>query len=768
MEIRIAKNAGFCFGVRRAVSMAREAAENARRLRPEASVYTLGEIIHNRMVVEQLRSEGIIPIDSPEAAPEGSDIIIRSHGVGSEVYDDCRKHKLNIIDATCPFVANIHRIVSEAASMGKNIYIVGDPCHPEVIGIKGHCGGSVAIIRNLNDAESMPIAPDACVVVQTTFDSALFEQIADSLSRRARDVQIYNTICKTTVLRQAEAEKLSRECNIMLVLGDKHSSNTQKLARICEKNCICTQTIANIDEISLDIFKNNGIIIGVVAGASTPDSIMEVFNTMSEQDKAKVDCCEAETRETAANEAAAATEAANAAQTIEENAVFDEDAITKTLVRIRNGQILTGTVIQIVDGEVSVSIGYKSDGYIPRNEFSNDPDLEPASAVKVGDEIEVEVLKVNDGEGNVLLSRKNVESQKAWEKFSADAESEGKVLEGVCKEVVKGGIILSMEGGAKAFIPASMLSTKYVENLKDFVGQTIKFKVIEVDAKRRRIVGSRKAVLIKEAEEARNALWDKLKAGTKVMGTVRRITDFGAFVDIGGIDGLVHITDASWGRTKNLNDLFTVGQEIEVLILNVDRDKKRVSLGYKQLQPKPWTTADERYPVGAIVGGKVVRIVPFGAFVCLEPTIDGLVHISQLAVKRVANVEDEIKVGDIIRCKVVEVDVAAKRISLSRREAILEENPEIAEELAKEKAERERERHERAEKRAQEEQARQAAAAAREEKRRGRQEQQRQERGERRRREEQPDYELPPIESATTSLATLLGNFVPADDDSEK
>lgn len=573
------------------------------------------------------------------------------------------------------------------------------------------------------------------------------------IEREYPRIRVFNSICSTTFERQREAEELSKKCDVMLVLGDKHSSNTQKLRKICEKNCRNTLNAAKECEISLDIFKNNDIMVGVVAGASTPDSIIrEVINTMSEQDKANVNC-----------EAATENAAANAAN-IEENAVFDEEAINKTIVRIHGGQVLTGTVIQIVDGEISVSIGYKSDGYIPRSEFSNDPDLDPASQYKVGDPIEVEVLKVNDGEGNVLLSRKNVESQKAWEEFTASAESEGKVLEGTCKEAIKGGVIVSLTNGASAFVPASQVSTKYVADLKEFVGKPMKIKVLEVDAKRRRIIGSAKAVLLAEAEAAKEAVWDSLTPGMKVMGTVRRIVDFGVFVDIGGVDGLLHVTQCAWGRIKSPAELFTVNQKIEVVIREVDKENKKISLGYKELQPKPWATADERYPVGSFVEGKVVRIVPFGAFVSLEPTIDGLIHISQVGIKRVAKVEDELAVGDRVRCKVVEVDTSKRRISLSRREALIEENPEEAERImAEEREQRERERAERNaernEKRQQEEQTRREQAAAREERRRERDER----RAERRRREE-PDYELPPVESATTSLASLLGKFVASND----
>lgn len=741
MKIILAKSAGFCFGVRRAVELTEQTAAKVAESGGAAKVFTFGELIHNRDVVNRLREAGIAPIESLDEAQRGDYVIIRSHGVPKKIYEELETRGINFIDATCPFVSNIHRIVSAAYERGEQVFIVGNPEHPETIGINGHCGNSAIFIRGEEELRKLE-GRSGCLVVQTTFDSETFAAMQRVIEREYPRIRVFNSICSTTFERQREAEELSKKCDVMLVLGDKHSSNTQKLRKICEKNCRNTLNAAKECEISLDIFKNNDIMVGVVAGASTPDSIIrEVINTMSEQDKANVNC-----------EAATENAAANAAN-IEENAVFDEEAINKTIVRIHGGQVLTGTVIQIVDGEISVSIGYKSDGYIPRSEFSNDPDLDPASQYKVGDPIEVEVLKVNDGEGNVLLSRKNVESQKAWEEFTASAESEGKVLEGTCKEAIKGGVIVSLTNGASAFVPASQVSTKYVADLKEFVGKPMKIKVLEVDAKRRRIIGS-----------AKEAVWDSLTPGMKVMGTVRRIVDFGVFVDIGGVDGLLHVTQCAWGRIKSPAELFTVNQKIEVVIREVDKENKKISLGYKELQPKPWATADERYPVGSFVEGKVVRIVPFGAFVSLEPTIDGLIHISQVGIKRVAKVEDELAVGDRVRCKVVEVDTSKRRISLSRREALIEENPEEAERImAEEREQRERERAERNaernEKRQQEEQTRREQAAAREERRRERDER----RAERRRREE-PDYELPPVESATTSLASLLGKFVASDD----
>ncbi len=409
-----------------------------------------------------------------------------------------------------------------------------------------------------------------------------------------------------------------------------------------------------------------------------------------------------------------------------------------------------------------VNIGYKSDGVIPPNELSGDSDVKAEDLFKEGDPIEVEVVKVNDGEGNVILSRKNVESKKVWDELMNQENIEEKIFDAVGKEVVKGGLIADMSG-IRAFVPASQVSVKYIENLSEFVGKPMRLKVLEVDRQRKRIVASQKQVLLAEAAAERRAKWEALVVGSKVNGIVRRIADFGAFVDIGGIDGLVHVTDAAWGRVKHPSDVFSIGQEIEVLILNVDVEKERVSLGYKQLQPKPWTLAAEKYPVGSIVEGKVVRIVPFGAFVALESTIDGLIHISQVSIHRIAKVEDELKVGDMVRCKVLEVSPEAKRISLSRKEALLDENPELAEQLKAEKAERDRQYAERQEQRQQRDSQQSQQRERRESAPRtfsGDRSQSdngdRRDRGDRRRRNEDGDYELPPVQETTTSLASLF------------
>ncbi len=782
MKILVAKDSGFCFGVRRAV-------ETAERLSgQERPVYTFGHIIHNESVVDDLRKRQVFPVSELDSLQAGDLLIIRAHGAPPQVYAECAEHGIRVEDATCPFVKRIHRIAEQAAGKGEHVLIVGKRDHPEVVGILGWAGSMGTVLESPEDADALKPEETATIVAQTTLKESDYERVLERVRQKVRDLHEYSTICDTTRKRQEETVRIARQCSKMIVIGSARSANTGNLRELAEACCKTTEMVDSAAKVSLDNLHADDI-IGIVAGASTPDlMIREVIQRMEEQEKTTVEIVEA-TEETVAQQASpepetaaeavpeTAVEEGNVAaepaneeacppETKEEPAVKEEEepsefakAFEKTMTRIHNGQVIEGTVLSIVDGEVFVNIGYKSDGIIPKNEFSSDPDAQPDQMFKTGDPIDVEVIKVNDGEGNVLLSRKNVENKKLWDELVNQEDLSSKVFTATCKEVVKGGVIADM-GGIRAFVPASHVSSKYVENLNDFVGKEMKLQVLEVDKQRKRIVASQKAVLLAEAAAAKKAKWEALEVGSKIHGIVRRITDFGAFVDIGGIDGLVHVTDAAWGRVKHPSDVFSIGQEIEVLVLNVDVDKERVSLGYKQLQPKPWTTAAERYPVGSIVEGKVVRIVPFGAFVALESTIDGLIHISQVAPHRIAKVEDELKVGDIVRCKVLEVNQEAKRISLSRKEAILEENPELAAQLEAERAERERAYAEKQEQRQQQREQSQQQRVNRTAPRspeQGAEPAERKERSnDRRRKSEDGEYELPPVQEATTSLAALF------------
>lgn len=626
----LASHAGFCFGVRRAVGTAEKA----------APAVTLGPIIHSPQVVERLRRMGIVPVDALEKIPDGVRAVIRSHGVDRATYDALARKGCEVVDATCPFVARIHDMAREASRAGIPLVVVGEAEHPEVRGILGWTDGEKYAVLSREDVQRLPHLSKALVVSQTTMVEEKFRELCSALAGKIDRPDVRATICPATRDRQNECVEIARKADVMIVIGGRESSNSRKLYRLAARFCPRTFFIESAAELS-GVRAAPSDVIGITAGASTPDCIIkEVVARMNDIEK------KAPIEET------------------QDPSVMSMEDVDKTLVQLRPGQIVTGQVVQISDDEVCVNVGYKADGLVKKSDLSS-------TDVKIGDEIEVEVVKVNDGEGNVLLSQKNIINRKAWEDICAKEEA-GEFVEGIGKEAVKGGLLADVEG-VRTFIPASQLSLRYVEKIDEFVGQPMKLKIIEIDKAKKRIVASRKAVLMAEEAEKKKHIWETLEVGSIVKGTVRRLADFGAFVDIGGVDGLVHVTDLSWGRVKHPSDVVSVGQEIDVKILNVDPERERISLSYKQTQPRPWTVAADKYPVGSVVEGKVVRITTFGAFVELEPGLDGLVHISQCALTRIAKVEDAVNVGDIVRVKVLDVNTEAKRISLSIREVLEDE-----------------------------------------------------------------------------------------------
>ena len=642
MKIEVAAHAGFCFGVRRSVSAVDELLKSGKR------ITTLGPVIHNPAVIEGMKARGVVVAEEKEEVG-GDTVVIRAHGAPKSVHDYFLKKGMEVVDTTCPFVERIHRRVREASAQGIPVLIVGEKEHAEVVGIRGWVEGSDCfIVYSAGEIDALPPMQRACVVAQTTTPQALYDGLCAHLRERIPECEVFGSICKATVLHQSEARELAARVDVMLVVGGRNSSNTRKLFALCSEICKRTYFIEKAEQVA-GIPVTGNEIIGITAGASTPDEIIkEVVTRMSELDK------------TITPQTDAPVEAQDSAQDSEFAAEFE-----KTLVSIRPGQTVTGTIVQVTDNEVCVNIGYKSDGLIPVAELINQENHR--EAYKVGDEIEVEVVKVNDGEGNVLLSQKNIVSRKNWDALVAKYEN-NEYVEGVGKDVVKGGLIVDVDG-VRTFVPASQLSERYVEKIDQFVGKPMKLKIIEVDKQKRRLVASRKAVLAEESAAAKAAAWEKLEVGTIVHGIVRRLTDFGAFVDIGGVDGLIHITDLSWGRVKHPSDVVKPGDEVDVLVLALDRERERISLGLKQTKPKPWETAQVNYPVGSICEGKVVRIVTFGAFVELEPGLDGLVHISQIAPTRINKVEDVLHVGDMVRVRILDVNPEAKRISLSIRDA---------------------------------------------------------------------------------------------------
>jgi len=647
MLVTVAKHAGFCMGVRQAVTLAEQAARDAASR--GIACYSLGEVVHNPSVTRHLASLGVQVAQQVEQA-RGGLLILRSHGVSPSVLRRCEALGIPYVDCTCAHVRALHDLVRSYDAPEGSVVLVGERDHPEVQGTAGWCRRPVYMVYSLADAAALPMLEKALVVSQTTIPEEQWELLLPLLRQKIAQADFHRSICAATRVRQQAARELAAQCDAMIIIGGRTSANTRKLYEACAQICprtILVECAAEIPSHFNDIHTHH---IGIAAGASTPDwSLKEVVTAMNDIENKEV----LENTEPVANEAA---------KPIDENDFMA--SVEASMRRIHNGQTVTGKVLQVTDDEVGVDIGYKTDGIIKRSDLVD-------SDVKVGDEIEVEVVKVNDGEGNVVLSQRNIINKKAWEALMAKFEA-GEYVEGVGKEAVKGGLICMVDG-VRAFVPASRLSKRYVEKIDQFVGQTMKLKIIDVDAAKKRIVCSRKDVIIEEETAKKAAAWEKIEEGAIVTGIVRRFADFGAFVDLGGVDGLIHITDLAWYRVGHPSEVLQINQEVQVKILSVDRERERIQLGYKQLQPQPWDNIEAKYPVGLVLERKVVRIRPFGAFIELEPGVDGLVHISQVALTRVAKVEDALTVGQDVAVKVLGVDPDAHRISLSIRE-VLEEN----------------------------------------------------------------------------------------------
>lgn len=633
MEIIVAKSAGFCFGVDKAINTVYNELEKEK-------LYTYGPLIHNKKVIEDLEQKGANIINSIDDIEQERTVIIRSHGISKQLYKDLETKNIKYIDCTCPFVKKIHNIVKENYKDGNTIVIIGDKAHPEVIGINGWCDNTAIIIQSTQEAEDLKLYDNNnyVVVSQTTFSTQKFETIINILKSKKIHFKLYNTICNATSNRQSEAVELAKKVDKMLIIGDKKSSNTQKLYDICSGICKKSYYIETIDDLELNIFRTNDR-IGITAGASTPSAIIkEVIKVMSELNQIND----------------------------ESNQTF-EQMLNESFVTLHTGDIVKGTVIQVTNEEVSVNLGYKSDGIIEKNEFSNNPHLKPSEVVKPGDEIEVFVVRVNDGEGNVLLSRKRIEAQKGLNIIEKAYENK-EIVRGKIVEIVKGGMIANIEG-IRVFVPSSQISNKYVEDLKSLIGKEYDFNIIEFNKYKRKVVAGRKELANKKLEQQKQDTLDKLSIGQIVEGTVSRITDFGAFIDLGGVDGLVHISEMSWGRINKPQDILKQGQKVNVTILNIDKDNCKISLTLKNADNDPWKDVEQKYAVNSIVDGKIVRMLPFGAFVELEEGIDGLIHISQISDKHIAKPEDVLSIGDTIKVKILDINIESKKISLSKKEA---------------------------------------------------------------------------------------------------
>ena len=653
MEILLAKTAGFCFGVERAVNMVYELLEKGEK------VYTLGPIIHNPQLVEELENKGVTIIDSVEDAKEKGVIVIRSHGVGAKVEEEILESGMQMADATCPFVKKIHKIVREASQKEHVVLIAGDKNHPEVEGICGH-------YKSGNNSESAPfvfngeeelkrliednpqwINKNLTVASQTTFSVKEWEKCLKIIKKVYTNVFCFDTICSATALRQNEALEISEKADLMIVVGGHHSSNTAKLSALCSKNCE-TYLVETADELPLEAL-HKAEVVGITAGASTPAVIIkEVLVTMS-NDAIK------NTAEVAAD--------SDFASMLEES-----------LKSFNTDEKVHGVVVSVTPTEVYVDVGRKQAGFIPADELSNDPSAKTEDLVKVGDELDLLIMRTNDQEGTIMLSKKRLDAIRGWEDIAAAAESK-EVLSGVVTEVVKGGVIVTTKG-VRVFVPASQATASRNDSLEDLLKQEVNLRIIEINRQRgRRAVGSIRSVLRDERKAVVSKFWDEIEEGKEFTGSVKSLTQYGAFVDLGGVDGMIHISELSWTRIKHPSEVVSVGDTVSVFVKSFDKEKGKISLGFKRAEDNPWEIVKRDYPEGTVCDAVIVGMTAFGAFARVIPGIDGLIHISQIANKRIEKPQDVLTVGETVKVKVTEIDFDKKRVSLSIRALLADEAP---------------------------------------------------------------------------------------------
>lgn len=658
LEIKVAETAGFCFGVSRAVKIVTE------EIQKGTKVATLGELIHNPQFVEKLCNDGAMVIENIDEAPKGYTVIIRSHGVAKSVYEELEEKNIPYIDASCPFVLKIHDIVEKANPETDRVLIAGDENHPEVKGIIGFCKAPYRCFKN--EEELLKICEETenaqkynyIMVAQTTFNTAKWRKCQETAKKVYTNLNIFDTICIATEKRQKEAEELAKNSDFMVAIGGKHSSNSAKLFEICrgitdsvfiETATELKDVLSNDEKFSKEFFKNCNR-IGVTAGASTPAYIIkEVQETMSEINKNEEEL------------------------TFEELLAQDENSLKSTY----NGEKVTGVVTSIMPNEIAVDIGTKHAGFVPLSELTADPNAKAEDLVKKGDKLELLVVRVNDVEGTAMLSKKRLDAIAGFEKV-IEASETGEVLEGVVTDAVKGGL-LAVTNGVKVFIPASQATANRNDDITKLLKQKVSFKILEVNKQRHRAVGSIRAIESEKRKAQEKEFWENIEVGQKFTGKVKSLTNYGAFVDLGGVDGMVHISELSWSRIKHPSEVVSVGDTIDVVVRELDKEAKKISLGYKTAESNPWTILEKNYAVGDTVKVKIVSMTAFGAFAKVIDGIDGLIHISQISNERIEKPQDVLKVGQEVDVKITEIDFENKRVSLSMK-ALLEPAEEATEE----------------------------------------------------------------------------------------
>ncbi len=657
MEIKLAKTAGFCFGVNRAVNMVYQLLDEGKK------VCTLGPIIHNPQLVEELAQRGVRIVNSPNEVGSEETLVIRSHGVSKSVFDEAKALGIEIADATCPFVAKIHKIVKEQSEKGCVTIIAGDSEHQEVKGIVGHCQGECYVVSN--EAELEKLLAESCnfdqkrviLVSQTTFNAKIWDLVQKNLKKVCTNAKVFDTICNATAMRQSEADELSAMSDAVIVIGGKHSSNTSKLYDVCRKNCERTYLVETAAELSVGEFDGLGL-VGVVAGASTPAGIIkEVIYTMSENLQPVEE--QMEVKE-------------SVQKSFEE--MTDEEAFEASLSSLTSDQKVRGTVIAVNPTEITVDIGRGVTGYVTAAEYSSDPDVKLMDEVKVNDELDLIIMKISDQEGTAMLSKRRYDAIAGWDNIVAAKES-GEIVSGFVKDIIKGGVV-AYTNNVRVFIPASQATASRNDSLEELKGKEVSFRIIEI-GRGRRAIGSIRSVLREQKKAAEDKIWAEIAVGDRFTGTVKSLTSYGAFVDIGGVDGMVHISELSWARIKNPSEVVLVGDTVEVYVKAIDPEKRKISLGYKKPEDNPWVIFENNYNVGDVVKVTIVSMTTYGAFARIISGIDGLIHISQIANKHIAKPQDELTVGQEVDAKITAVDFEKKRVSLSIRELL---EPEVKEE----------------------------------------------------------------------------------------
>ena len=647
MKVILAETAGFCYGVERAVNLARETA----KARGGAM---LGSIVHNAGVVQEIEELGMRLITDPQEARAGETVLIRAHGEPKETLDALRARGAEVMSAVCPHVDRIRKLALEAEREGRRVILIGERLHPEVQGIAGWCRDPV-IFENAGEAASyLQDHPEfaelpSILLAQTTCIRAVWESCVNFLKKQCTNLKINDTICSATQKRQTEAAELSAKVDAMVVVGDRRSANTRHLTEICRENCGRVLQIESADELSPEFFSGCRV-AGLTAGASTPASIiMEVLTTMTEE---------------------------NINTTAPESESFEE-MLEKSFKTLNTGDKVTGIVTAIGTTEVQVDVGCKQAGYIPVSELSSDPDVKPEDVVKVGDEIEAYVVRVNDVEGYATLSKKRLDAVKLWEDIETAVEDKT-VLEGTVTEVNKGGVVVSVKG-VRVFVPASQSGLPKDSDLGQMVKQKVKLRVTEVNRARRRVVGSIKSVLNEERQAAQAAIWANIEVGKHYDGVVKSMTSYGVFVDIGGVDGMVHISELSWSRIKNPAEVVSIGDHLDVYVISFDPEKRKISLGVKDRTQNPWDVFMNTYKVGDVANVRIVKLMTFGAFAEVVPGVDGLIHISQIADRRIDKPSDVLSEGQMVDAKITAIDEEKKKISLSIRALLNEEETPVEE-----------------------------------------------------------------------------------------